>query len=69
MPPRREKGTLTLDPDLREIGARREMKNNKPPIAQQREEEKDIDSSPNGAEPESRPRTERMGAGQDRAHL
>ena len=47
----------------------KEGKENTPPKAQQREEEKDFNSSPNGDEPESRPKTERMGAGQERAHL
>ena len=67
MPPRRERDTNLGSRLEGKKGARREKKNT--PKAQQREEEKDIDSSPNGAEPESRPRTERMGAGQDRAHL
>ena len=57
-----------LGSGLREKGeARREIKHIN--LLKLNREEKDIDSSPNGAEPESRPRTERMGAGQDRAHL
>ena len=56
-----------MDPDLRERGGQGGKENT--PTAQQREEEKDIDSSPNGAEPASCPKTERMGTGQDRAHL
>ena len=47
----------------------KEGRKNTPPKLNREKRKKDLNSSPNGDEPESRPKTERMGAGQERSHL
>ena len=67
--PKREKGILTLDPDLRAKGEGGKCKNKNLLKLNREKRERTLVHPLNGAEPKFRPKTERMGTDQERAHL